>query len=116
MKRETQDEIRRHIRSDAVNKSIIPERQAWHDRNSSEYKNGRSYLLPGVDAQELVDRYHGTGYVPVSESGDWNREVVLAERNIGVNINPKTGEETVTNRFVIHYRKTGTHIVPTKQR
>jgi len=80
------------------------------------YKQGRSYLLDGVDAQALVDKYHGTGHIPINEAGDWNKEVVIADRDIGMNVDHETGIETLTNRFVIHYRKTGTHIVPTRRR
>ncbi|MBT2157583.1 hypothetical protein JMW52_14115 [Clostridioides difficile] len=34
------------------------------------------------------------------------------DKNIGVNVNNITGEKTLTNKFKIHYSKTGTHIVP----
>ena len=85
-----------------------------HDRSSAGYKQGRSYLLDGVDAQELVNKYHGTGHTPTTDDKGWNnKEVVIADRDIGVDIDFRSGKETVTNRFVIHYRKTGTHIVPT---
>ena len=115
MRRQRQDEIRQYIKSDEVNKSILHERQAWHDRDSGHYKKGRSYLLPGVDAQELVDRYHGTGHAPITAKG-WNgKEVVIADTDIGVDIDPSTNKETITNRFVIHYRRTGTHVVPTNR-
>ena len=36
-------------------------------------------------------------------------------RLIGVNVDPDTGEEIETKRYVIHYGKKGTHIVPTKE-
>ena len=115
---EQQKEMRKHIQSDAVNKTINPEKQSRHDRNSDGYVPGRSYLLGDVDAQELVDRYHGTGDVRLSRAGDtWiNKEFIIADKNIGINVNPKTGEETITNRFTIHYSGTGTHIVPTERR
>ena len=106
------------IRSDAVNKNVNPEKQSRHDRNSVSYIPGRSYLFDGVSAQELVDRYHGTGEIRLSRAGDtWmNKESVTADRNIGVSINSVTGEETITNRFTIHYSNTGTHVVPTQRK
>ena len=75
--------------------------------NSKYYVKGRSYLLPGVDAQELVDRYHGTGVARLNRAGDkWiNKEFIVADRDIGVNVNHVTGEETITNRFTIHYNR-----------
>ena len=110
-------EASEHIRSDAVNKNVNPDKQSRHDRNSSSYIPGRSYLLDDVNAQDLVDRYHGTGRAELTEAGVWkNVETVTSDRNIGVNISPSTGEETITNRFTIHYSRTGTHVVPAKRR
>jgi hypothetical protein len=110
-------QISEYIRSDAVNKTINPEKQAIHNRDNERYIAGRSYLLPGVNAQELVDKYHGTGDIKTKKAtGEWKkREVIIAGRDIGVEIDPKTGAETITNRFTIHYSNTGTHIVPTKR-
>ena len=109
--------IREHIKSDAVNKRVNPEKQSRHDKSSKGYIEGRSYLLPGIDAQQLVDRYHGTGRPEASRKGEWkNKETVSANFDIGVNINHLTGEKTITNRFTIHYGKTGTHVVPAERR
>ena len=106
-----------HIKSDAVNKQINPEKQGRHEKNSKYYVKGRSYLLSGVDAQELVDRYHGTGQTFFANNGVWkNKEVVSTENVIGVLVNPSTGEKTFTNSFTIHYSRTGTHIVPAPRR
>ena len=118
MERNAQEQARAHIRSDAVNKTVNPEKQSRHDRNSNRYVKERSYLLEGIDAQELVDRYHGTGDIRINRANnEWtNKEFIIADRNIGMNVNPTTKEETITNRFIIHYSRTGTHIVPTERR
>ena len=72
-------------------------------------------MLPGVDPQQLVNEYHGTGRAEVTELGAWkNVENVIVEGNIGVKVDHITGKETVTNRFTIHYSNTGTHVVPAK--
>ena len=111
-----QKEIRSYICSDEVSKIVNPEKQSRHIIGSTGYIKGRSYLLPGVDAQELVDRYHGTGEIRFTKAGDWiKKEFITTRNNIGVEINPVTGTETVTNRFLIHYSKTGVHIVPAKR-
>ena len=108
-------EISDFIKSDAVNKKINPEKQGRHIQSSKGYLPGRSYLYDGVDAQELVDKYHGTGRPEISRIGIWkNVENVSIESNIGVRVDPNTGEETHTNRFTIHYSNTGAHVVPAK--
>ena len=106
-------ETRKFIQSDAINKNINPEKQSRHDINSDGYQQGRSYLLPGIDAQALVNIYHGTGEPKFNKSGEWkNREVVDINYSIGILVNPHTNEETITNSFTIHYSKTGAHVVP----
>jgi len=70
-----------------------------------------------VNPQELVDRYHSTGDVWWNEQGKWNnREYVSVGKDIGVNLDEHTGIPTLTDRFTIHYSKTGTHVVPTERR
>ena len=108
-------DIREHIKSNAVNKQVNPEKQGRHDLNSKYYIKGRSYLLPGIDAQELVDRHHGTGRPELSKNGEWkNKENVVADKIVGVRVDPNSGQEVDTNKVTIHYSKTGTHIVPAK--
>ena len=105
--------MREHIKSDSVNKQVNPEKQSRHDKNSDGYIKGRSYLLLGIDAQELVDRHHGTGEPKFTNAGSWNnKEVIATDNDIGVLVNPDTREEILTNSFTIHYSRTGTHIVP----
>ena len=118
MSLQKQREIRHYICSDDVSKTVNPEKQSRHIIGSPGYIKGRSYLLPEVDAQELVDRYHGTGTIRLNRAGDaWiNKELVVADKYIGVSINHITGEETATNRFTIHYSNTGTHVVPTERK
>ena len=116
MEHQKMEEIRAYIRSDAVDKKINPEKQNRHIKESTGYIVGRSYLLPDIDAQELVDMHHGTGHIAVSKSIWKNKETVMANFDIGVEIDMNTMEETITNRFTIHYSKTGTHIVPSKRR
>lgn len=81
------------------------------------YIEGRSYIFGTLeDAQELVDRYHGTGEVKLTASIEWtHKEFVVADEPIGVWIDNTTGKEYETRRFSIHYGKKGTHIVPAKE-
>ena len=112
------ESIKRRIRSDNVNKAVNPEKQRRHIRSEKEYETGRSYIYGDLaTAQDLVDEYSGTGQPKIDRNGKWkNKEVVEAETDIGVDIDKDTGNETTTNRFVIHYSRTGTHIVPTTRK
>ncbi|MDR2168428.1 MAG: hypothetical protein LBE35_11380 [Clostridiales bacterium] len=107
--------IRRLITSDMMSKDVIAVKQNRHITDSKGYIMGRSYIYGDLNtAQDLVNRYHGTGRIIThGENEIWSRrEVITADRDIGVNIDPTTGEETTTNRFTIHYSDVGTHIVP----
>lgn len=64
------------------------------------------------DAQALVNRYHGTGDALFDRNGNWkNKEIVAFGNDIGVCLDIN-GASEITNAFVIHYGKKGTHIVP----
>ena len=116
------EKLRKAIRND-YNLTINPGRQDKHIQGTNNYnqelKQGRhkSYLLEGVDPQELVDKYAGTGELRrVDGVGKWvHKEFIEAEEDIGYWINNKNGDEVITNRFSISYSKEkGVHIVPAK--
>ena len=111
--------IRAYIRSSVVRKQVNVGNQNKHIRTSHAYTPDRSYIFGDIDtAQSLVDTYHGTGEIKRNaRSGEWsNREVITADRDIGVSVDPDSGSEQTTNRFTIHYGKRGTHIVPTRRK
>lgn len=58
-------------------------------------------------AQRLVDEFAGTG-----ERIGANKERTNFGKVIGQYINPVTNEAVDTTVGIIHYSKTGTHIVP----
>lgn len=108
--------IRKNIRDNA-NKIVNVEKQNRHQLNTKEYKDGRSYItVTNQQAQILVNKYSGTGYVVRDGNSNYaNKEFIISDEEIGVNINPQTQKETLTKKFYIHYSKTGTHIVPTNK-
>lgn len=112
------EEIRNHIRSNEVSKELNTGSQNKHIKESKGYIPGRSYIYGNLDdAQALVNQFHGTGDIVVDRNGNWkNKEIILTDRQIGVNVDPESGEETETRRFVIHYGKKGTHVVPAKEK
>ena len=83
-------------------------KQGKHIIGNNNYIEGRSVFNGTVDdAQRLVDEFAGTG--------EWigtNKERVNFGEVIGQYINPATNEAVDTTVGIIHYSKTGTHIVP----
>lgn len=100
------------VRSGKVSLKINREKQMKHTK--SHHIPGRSYLDGDLDfAQELVDRLSGTGEAKLDSNGNWNnKEMVINSEILGTHVNPITGIETRTNKAVIVYSKTGTHIYP----
>lgn len=109
--------LREKIRSDAIIKKIKDGSQGKHIIGHNNYIKGRSYLTVDMEeAQKLVDKYAGTGKIQRDGKNRWsNKEIVIADKVIGVSIEPATGKESPTKRFTIHYSKNGTHIVPSEE-
>lgn len=111
--------VRNYIQSDAVNKEIHLGRQGKHLKEAKEYIVGRSYLYGDINAaRNLVQKYCGTGEIIIERrSREWaHKEVVEVDYDIGVNVDPITGNEVPTNRFTIHYGQHGSHVVPTRRK
>ncbi len=90
-------------------------KQGKHIPGHPNYQDGKSYLDEGVDPEDLA-QYAGTGQqrgnVPVGEPG--SKEVVDAGKVIGVYKNEIEGVAQETTNYMIHYSKTGIHIVPAR--
>ena len=97
----------------SYNLKIFEDRQGKHIKGHNNYKGG-SYLFEGVDPQELVDKYCGTGIIKISNSGKFvEKEICESDSIIGVVVDKYTKEERETKKFSISYsKKYGTHIVP----
>ncbi len=95
-----------------INKTINMGKQEKHILGSNNYIEGRSYLTISKErAQELVNKYAGTGTLEFGDNGKWSKkEVITTNEQIGIVKN--RNKEIKTNSFKIHYSKTGTHIVP----
>lgn len=103
------------IRSGSVLKRMNREKRLRHTLD--EHIPGRSYLNGGLEfAQRLIDELSGTGEIKIDSNGNWNhKEMVTSSNIVGVHVNPITGKETKTNKAVIVYSKTGTHIYPRQE-
>lgn len=118
--------LRDRIQSDSTKKELEPGQYKKHVLGSHEYQQyqdkykrqnqyGPSYLtIDEKKAQELVNKYAGTGILTRSKNGSWaNEEIITVHpQDIGVAVNNLDGKEAPTSVFKIKYGKKGTHIVP----
>lgn len=111
-------EIRERIRSDETPKQLNSGNQNKHIVGSKGYQEGRSYIYGDLrTAQDIVNQRAGTGEIRLNDHGEWNKkEFVTLDHDIGVYINPQSGERYSTNTVSIHYGKKGTHVVPARRK
>lgn len=107
-----QEKIRRDY-----NLTVLEGKQGKHIIGHNNYIEGRSYITISVnDVQKLINEYAGTGSIDRDANGVWkNTETVETEKIIGVDVDNRTGQQTETNMFKIHYAKKGVHIVPKRK-
>lgn len=110
--------IEDEIRKGNIKLDINPEKQAKHIKGCPEYIDGRSYLTISEDkAQKIINEKSGTGSLVYDRKGLWKKkELIDCDEVIGVDINKTTREETSTDKGTIHYSKSGTHLVPRKEK
>lgn len=113
--------IQQHLRSNPSYTTLKAGQQGKHIIGHNNYTEGRSYLTISMDeAQELINRYAGTGTIKRDSSGKWtHKEFVTADKVIGYIVDMKTGKATATHRFSISYatgKNKGAHIVPAEEK
>ncbi len=118
--------LREKIQSADTKKELEPGQFKKHVPGTHEYKQyqdkykrqnqyGPSYLtIDEKKAQELVDKYAGTGILTRRKDGLWANEEVITthSQEVGVAVNNLDGKEVPTSVFKIKYGKNGTHVVP----
>ncbi len=118
--------IRRKIQANEFPTEIHKGRQNKHIAGTHEYtqyvdqmyKTGRygpsRITISTGDIAELIEKYRGLGILLRDKSGKWrNIELITVHPDkIGVAVNDRTGAETDTPVFCIHYSKDGVHISP----
>lgn len=83
-------------------------RQEKHRKGSPNYKPGKSIVtITNEKIQKIIREKSGIGI----KAGD--RERVIADQIVGVNVNPIHGHKTITDKATIHHSKDGSHLVPT---
>lgn len=104
------------IRSGQVSLKINIAKQNRHIVDSNGFIKGRSYLNVSLDdAQQIVEKYKGSGKPIFDAEGDWtHKERIVCDHYVGTHVDIVTGEETKTKCLTIIYSNTGCHIVPRK--
>jgi len=110
------------IKSGEYPSRVIQGRQNKHIEGTKEFEQKRESMkkkkssnepaILKVDAQALVDKYKGTGYIYRHKSSPYPKERIKADRVIGKTWVQSKQKYVDTDTFVIHYSRTGTHIVP----
>lgn len=98
--------------------NIIENKQLKHNIVNDKY----SYFYISLEEeQKLINEYAGTGRIIFKgKSNEFNdRESIKLDKIIGKCIVKDETDKVIysedTNTFIIHYRKTGTHIVPSRK-
>ena len=110
------ENLRNEIKTN-YNLKIADGRQGKHIIGHNNYIQEKSYLIDGVNPQELVDKYAGTGEIIRDKRGNWiNKQMFKDDELVGFTFNIGTGKYEETKYFSIEYSKTkGTHIVPRRE-
>ncbi len=104
--------IEAEINAGKIKLDVNADKQNRHIPSSNSYIAGRSYIYGSLDnAQKLISELSGTGELVMSSNGWTHKERVQSSKVIGVHIST-SGEEKATNKALIVYSKTGTHIIP----
>lgn len=109
--------IEEEIKNGSVILEINHEKQARHLLGEG-YIEGRSYFTVSEDElTRIIKEKYGTGTLQFNyDTNDWkHKEVIEIDKDIGICIDRK-GNKSPTNRFTVHYSKTGVHLVPTKKK
>lgn len=116
LRNEVRDEkVREQIRKE-YSLTIQSDKQGKHLRGSKTFIEGRSEIYLSIEeCQEIVEKFSLTGKMLYTSSGEWNhKEQIKTDKIIGCAID-KDGNRYDTHYAIIHYAKTGTHIVPRRE-
>ena len=103
------------IKSGEISTKINNILQEKHMKGMKGYIPGRSYFDSRFnlsDIQTLADKLSGTGSLIFDQHGNWTKkERVNASYKVGAHVS-LDGVETRTNKIIMKYSKTRTHMYP----
>jgi len=101
---------------------VVKGRQNKHIQGTREFEQKREQIkradsrnepaMLEFDAQELVDRYKGTGDIAVKPGQQYPRETITANEIVGKTWLRETQRYVDVSTFQIQYSGTGVHIFP----
>lgn len=109
--------LKEKISNGDISLVLNPSMQEPHIIGSARYdsQNNKSYFnLSLNELQKILDTYHATGIVKITNSGQI-KEILTLSDEIGVCLEKDGTIIGPTNRFTVHYSKKRTHIVPTRR-
>ena len=119
------NDIKNKILDGTYPSRVVQERQNKHIEGTKQFAQKReqmqklspgsepSIVNDGIDIQNLVDKYKGTGDIYfVKNSPDYPRENIVADMVIGKSWWKEANKYVDTSMFTISYSKTGVHIIP----
>lgn len=116
---DVKSELRAKIENGELSTKLDKDKQGEHIIGNPGYKrriaNGEfpSYItVSKMEIQKIINAKSLTGQVKKENDGRY-REVITADDYFGVACSLVTHESARTNRGVIHYSKSGAHLVPT---
>ena len=120
------DRFRRDLAAGRINTTIDTKQQPKH-MLTPEWKNQvkqainsgekpKSRLAKGIDPQEIVARYAGTGEPRVHNGNHCVDEFLTLPQIAGVTFDAKVGKFIPTHRIQIKYTNAGVHILPVLER
>ena len=124
LKLKYKDETLRQRIKESYNLKISQGLQDKHIKGTPNYNqevekgNYKSYLLDGINPQELVNGYACTGrFIRIKKNDSWtHKEEIILDKDIGMTYNEDLQDYEFTNRLFIHYSKNkGVHIVPVRR-
>ncbi|MDO6355121.1 polymorphic toxin type 50 domain-containing protein [Caloramator sp. CAR-1] len=112
--------IREEIKSGKYKLTINKSKQNRHIKGTKEFeeyekklqRTGQKQSILFIDAQEFVNKYHGTGRIIIQSLSQPPKEVVAVDFVVGMYYNKDKGEYIETKKAMIVYSKTGTHVYP----
>jgi len=120
------DRFQKDLAAGRVNTAIDPKQQPkhmltsdWKNQVKQALRNGgkpKSRLAKGLDPQEIVSKYGGTGEMRVYKGNHCVDEFVTIPDNAGVTFDAKTGKFVKTHRIQIKYTNNGVHVLPVLER